>query len=812
MSIVFSRRAFFFITLANAGLFVASAQTTVTLNPGADIQASINSLAAGSTILLNPGTYTPSATLNITQALTIQNNQQSPPVYINVPSSQPIAIQADASNITLAGFTISGPSFTGPNWGIYAGDGSSTPQQFSSIVLRNITFNGSNPASSNSNAIYVRNVLNAVVDGCTVNNAPLNGIYIDHGSTGALVINNNVNNNLTPVHQNDGIVVKDSNSALVAGNTVTGAGVDGIIFQGASFGRIERNVLNNPGVDGITISQDSGILSTGNYIGKNAATASHAVPGAGIWLNAESDGTLVYGNTITGFPENGFDVFLSSYNEFRGNVTSNDSQGGFFMCGVSPGCGSTGNIPANNIMDGNYVFGIGANSGFILQQSNTNTLFDNFILGNANSGGIRFQTTSGSQAYLNTFSNAPDSVYAFSDTQSSSFYLNRQHTAATNTAISPAGISFDGGPVLGGNFWFGNSSTNPYTVTGSYVDHYPYPNDTLGKQPTVALMSPSAGSNAAIGSRKTIEWLSSGCSYVDIDYTSGETGLVSIAANYPDVGHYNWVVPSVTLGSDYSIVLTCKNGSQTAIGNSESGPNFTVAKTGLELLSPQANLRITGGTTALVAWTKSASVGNVNVLYRAGPGSFTQTLVSNVSGDYVQVTVPAGDTSQGAFLVQEVATGGSADSTDGFVTVMDDNPRVFGPEGTLTVGTLQHVEWTSIPGSLYVNLDLLNPLNGMYIPLIQNLPDFGSFNFLVPATLGAGTSVRVSFLSSPSTLITQAGAEAPDLSPLNGSFETGSVSPWLEFGATTIAVSSLKAYGGVYSLAESGAAGELIRT
>jgi hypothetical protein len=138
---------------------------------------------------------------------------------------------------------------------------------------------------------------------------------------------------------------------------------------------------------------------------------------------------------------------------------------------------------------------------------------------------------------------------------------------------------------------------------------------------------------------------------------------------------------------------------------------------------------------------------------------------------------------------------------------MDDNPRVSGPDGTLTVGTLQHVQWTSIPGSLLVDLDLLDPLNGLYVPLIQNLPDFGSFNFLVPSTLGAGASVRVSFKSSPTTVITQAGAEAPDLSPYNGSFETGSASPWLGVGGATIAISSSNAYGGVYSLAESGAAG-----
>ena len=297
-----------------------------------------------------------------------------------------------------------------------------------------------------------------------------------------------------------------------------------------------------------------------------------------------------------------------------------------------------------------------------------------------------------------------------------------------------------------------------------------------------------------------------GCSYVDLSYNSAETGLVSISANYPDVGHYDWIVPNVALASDYSIILTCKNGAQQAL-LSVGGPSFTISKAGLELLSPQAYNRVLGGSTVKVAWTKGPSTGSVNVLYRGAVGSFSQLLASNISGDYITVTVPGEATAEASFLVQEVASGGSADSTDGFVTVMDHNPKVLGPVDTLPVGTLQHVEWTSIPGSLYVDLELLNPENGMYIPLIQNLPDFGNFNFLVPTSLGNGAAVRALFKSSPSTVIAEAGAAVFDLSPFNGGFETGTVGPWASFGGVSAAVTTATSYAGAYSLVESGGGG-----
>jgi len=730
-------------------LGVSAAQAQTVLNPGADLQTEINNAAPGSSLLLNPGTYSPAAALSITKALTIQNNQAGT-VTIQVPAAAVNAVHVAASNVTLAGLTISGTP-----WGIYAGDGNSPPQQFTNDVFRGLTING---AGGSGHGIYIRNVTNAVVDSCIVSNMQADGIYLAAGSTGGLVMNNTVNN----AHA-DGIVIQDSNSALVAGNTVVSAGVDGIIFTGSSFGRIERNTITNPGVDGITLTNDSvaGLLSTGNYVGRNTATASHPFPGAGIWLNSQSNATLVYGNTTSGFPENGFDLFNSSYSEFRGNTTSSDAQGGIFFY-TNPT--SSGPTPTNNVIDGNYVFNLPpVNAGINLQQANNNMVYRNFIQGPAtpnNAGGIMLQSTNGNSVFENLFTSLAFGTYVFSTATGSSYYLNRQLSSMPNTAISPAGITFDAGAALGGNFWAGHNNTSPYTnifydtaghFNGPYADNHPFATDSLGQSPSITSVLPSAGSVAAVGTGKTIEWRSTGCSYVDIQYNSAESGLQLIASNYPDVGYYPWTVPGVAPATDYSIVLTCKNGSQLSTGVSATGPSFTIAKAGLELLSPQGNLRLSQGSSTVVAWAKTGNVGAVSVLFRASPGGFTVTLASNVSADYATVTVPSGATAEAGFLIQE--SGGSADSTDGFANVMGSSPLVSGPTGTLSVGTLQHIEWASIAGSQYVDVDFISPQAGT-INLIQSLPDFGRFDFLVPAAIGSGASIRVTFKSTPSTTIT----------------------------------------------------------
>jgi parallel beta-helix repeat protein len=200
--------------LITSALIAGGLKAQTTLNPGANLQNAINGASPGATLLLNPGTYTRSATLVISQPLTIQNAQSG---AVNIQISGVVGIDITASNVTLAGLNISG---TG--WGVFVGNGSSP---ISSVVLESLSISSPPPSSNPGYGIYVGRVQNAIIDRCTITNAQVGGIYIDSGSTGAVVINNSI----STVVQADGIVVSQSDSALVAGNTITGAAVDGII-------------------------------------------------------------------------------------------------------------------------------------------------------------------------------------------------------------------------------------------------------------------------------------------------------------------------------------------------------------------------------------------------------------------------------------------------------------------------------------------------------------------------------------------------------------------------------------------------------
>src|SRR5215204_3892025 len=126
-----------FVCLASA----VSAQTV--LNPTDNLANAVNAAAPGSTLLLNPGTYSLSTTLTVMKALTIRNNQATRPTIV-VPAGTITTVHLWSSNITLDGVNVAGGY-----WGIYAGDPNVVPPALSNIVIRNLTID-TNPSAVNS--------------------------------------------------------------------------------------------------------------------------------------------------------------------------------------------------------------------------------------------------------------------------------------------------------------------------------------------------------------------------------------------------------------------------------------------------------------------------------------------------------------------------------------------------------------------------------------------------------------------------------------------------------------------------------------
>src|SRR5688500_10210764 len=149
------------------------------------------------------------------------------------------------------------------------------------------------------------------------------------------------------------ITIIGINGAIFAGNNVAVANQFGIIINSSSYARVERNTIGL-GVkqDGIVVSDRDGVKSHSVYVGRNTVTSNQNQAGnpkgTGIWLNNESNGTLVYGNSTSGAPENGLTIFNTSNSWFWGNTTTGNGHGGVFIHGPV-GLGYSQGPQPNNI-------------------------------------------------------------------------------------------------------------------------------------------------------------------------------------------------------------------------------------------------------------------------------------------------------------------------------------------------------------------------------------------------------------------------------------------------------------------------------
>ena len=98
--------------------------------------------------------------------------------------------------------------------------------------------------------------------------------------------------------------------------------------------------------------------------------------------------------------------------------------------------------------------------------------------------------------------NNSQGVHAYNGATASNYFLNRHLNPMANYADAGSSVTFDGGPVFGGNYQPGGKVL---------TDAYPYTNEQLGRTPSIGVTLPVAGTFASIGSRKTIEWRSTAC-------------------------------------------------------------------------------------------------------------------------------------------------------------------------------------------------------------------------------------------------------------------------------------------------------------
>lgn len=745
---------------------------TWNVSPGGTLQATINAAANGDTILLQAGTYTTTeAFFYVRKPLTVVGAGPTATV-IQSPPNAGVGIQITASNVTIERLRVTAAQF-----GVIAQLGGPT---LSNVVLRDILVDNATTA----HGLLFEGVTNGLIQRCRVAAAYANGIMLDAGSSENVVSNNTVQSTQTQ----HAIAIKNSDRNTVVNNTITGSGFHGIILVGAQYNRIHLNSISGHAYDGITLTwngDENGRLSPGNYVGQNTIAGNVVrTDGTGIWMTRGADGTYVFGNVQYGAVEGGISSFNADSNWIRGNVTSSDGHAGVLIWKFDPQAKRNEYTTVHN----NLIFNQQPQrNGILFRGAWFNEAAWNHVTNSH--AGLTFEDFAGvsgeSTLFENTVRNVDIGLLIPASNQTTQVFRNRFMGIDTNYVIQGAGATLDASKWLGGNFWSDHPSIEPYsqvvtqslpiTRSGTYVDRFPFPEETLANEYErttnrhyrMQVDAPVAGTVAAANSRKTIAWRSRGCVLVDLYLISPAGNAATIGSNYPDHGYFHWVVPAVTPRTDYQVRVDCKN-SAGITRLSAFSPPFTVSTGDLTLLAPGPDIVLNGGQTTRVVWARSGAAPTVDVLYRLDSGPWTP-IVSNVNGDDVLITVPNVGWSRVQFRVQASNNPSLADGTDRHVVIRDGSVAIFSPgfNANAIIGEALDLEWVSPQGSTFVSIDLWDSQAQIFRPVTQNLADFGRYRWLVPELYLTAGYLRWTFKNAQgATIFVQNGG------PLNIRYTT----------------------------------------
>jgi hypothetical protein len=749
--------------LASAFLAAASAATlNVPSTQYPDPQTAIRLAAPGDTILVAPGTYTavqngqnPQGIFDInTTGITVKSTGGAAVTILQVTGVTPV-VRIQANNATLDGFTVQGSAF-----GVQVISQTPPIHAITGVTVQNLIVNPIVTDVTGGIGINLNATSNSVVDNCDVKNGYSSGISLQSASNNNFIINNTIEQTVNG--SGYGFAVSNGNNNVLAGNTVDTSGFGAMTVIAGTANRIERNFFSGQ-LAGINLTNDSSNNpSLVNYVGKNVLASTDFANGntfgTGVWVNSNATGNLVFGNVISGFVENGVAVFNSTDNIIQGNYTYRNKSGGIDVT-TDSGSNPPTLKPVNNIIQHNNFTDQQSSSLIYIVDSGLTDVGFNVMAGGpdtvvSGSGGAVLQTSSNIRFYRNTVIAEPVTEYVFSDVTNSVLYMNRAIITGTYYQFSDtgAGVMWDAGPRLGGNYWAGfaangdpSNGSTPFTNFngGTFTDHYPYQHEYFGRPYQMQVNLPAAGATVAAGSQKTVAWISQGCVFVDIYYKIGSGSPTSIVSNFNDAGFYHWLVPTgLAPGSGYSVQVNCKNSAGSVVTSGVSA-QFTVSSSALLLLSPNSDLMANSGGPLMVAWRKSSSVASVDVLYSSGGGAY-MPLASGIPADSAFLTVPVLTSNQVSLLIRDANNAGNADSSDGFLTVRGGTPMFTNPgSGSYMLGSEVPVQWVSPQNSAFADLALVN--GGTVTPIASDIADFGQYSWLVPDAIGNNQTLQLTF-------------------------------------------------------------------
>ena len=266
--------------------------------------------------------------------------------------------------------------------------------------------------------------------------------------------------------------------------------------------------------------------------------------------------------------------------------------------------------------------------------------------------------------------------------------------------------------------------------------------------PALAVTSPAAGANWAIGTARTISWSSS-------NLPAGTTVLVELSGD----GGASWttLASAATGGSlawtatgpatSAAVVRVSANGGVPAIATSAG---FTIGNPSVTVTSPAASTSWTIGLAQTITWTSNLlSSATVKIELTRNGGSTYTTLASSAPNTGSFAWTATGPSTTNAFI-RVSANGFTASGLSGMFSLASASVRVTSPNTfvTWTVGTVHAITWThNLGASAQFKIEVSR--SGIWSTITSAVTGggatSGSYNWTVTSPRTSNARIRVTW-------------------------------------------------------------------
>jgi hypothetical protein len=229
-----------------------------------------------------------------------------------------------------------------------------------------------------------------------------------------------------------------------------------------------------------------------------------------------------------------------------------------------------------------------------------------------------------------TYAGNPGSLVEIELLKNGNFYT----TISASTSVGSAGTgSFNWtvpGVPLGSDYRVRITSTSDGTITDSSNANF----SVTAPPNAITVTAPNGGESWTRGTTQAITWTYTGNpgSLVEIDLLKQGRFYTTISASTSvgsaGAGSFNWTIPGVPVGNDYSVqVFSTSDASITDTSNA----NFTVQAGAITVTAPNGGESWTRGATQTVTWTFTGNPGSLVEIDLLKQGRFYTTISSSTS-------------------------------------------------------------------------------------------------------------------------------------------------------------------------------------